>query len=146
MRFPLVLALALTAAPALAGPASDVVRPFYENPGAERDPAFRNSFVDPAKAIFDANDKATELCLDFVISIDGQDWDEAELKRTLKLDEDIVGDDATVTASFTLFPGDAQSERIIIWTLRQVDGQWKVSDVVSDGNNWRLGEFDCAAE
>ena len=147
MRLSIALAFALTAMPALAGPASEVVRPFYETPGAEREPEYRDRFVDPAKSVFDANDKATELCLDFVISIDAQDWDEAELKRTLKLEEEIVGEDATVTASFTLFPGGgADSERIIIWTLKQVDGQWKVSDVMSDGSNWRLGEFDCSAE
>ncbi len=141
MRFSLALVLALTAAPAFAGPASDAVKFFYSNIGAEYDAANRGRFVDPAKAVLDANDKSEEACIDFGLALDAQDYDEAEVAKTLKLTEESGGE--TVIASFTLFPGDKDSERAIVWQLKQVGGEWKIADVVSDESGWRLSEFTC---
>ena len=146
MRFPLAFVLALTAMPAFAGPASDAVKFFYADPGAEFEPANRDRFTDPAKSVLDANEKAedkAELCIDFVLSINAQDYEQSEIDKTLKLNEEIFGEDATVTAYFTLFPGQADSEEIVIWTLKNVGGEWKVADLMSDGSNWVLSEFKC---
>lgn len=145
MRLPLVLALVLAATPGFAGPASDAVRFFYASPGAELEPANRDRFTGEAKAVLDANDKA-ELCIDFMLGIDAQDFDQAELDRTLRLDETLSGDAATVDAHFTLFPGDPAAEQSVVWTLRQVDGAWKVADIESQAGEWRLGGFDCEGQ
>jgi hypothetical protein len=145
MRLPLAFALVLMASPALAGPAADAVRFFYANVGAEHDEANLDRFADPARAVLETNLQAEERCFDFGIAIDGQDYDEAELARTLRIEEEIFDADATVTAYFTLFAGQADSERIMIWTLKQVAGEWKVADIMSDGANWVLSDLDCVA-
>jgi hypothetical protein len=143
MRLSLALALAVTAVPAFAGPASDAVQFFYSNIGAEYDAANRGRFVDPAKSVLDANEKSEEPCLDFGLALDAQDYDDAEVAKTLKLAEDLNGDSAMVTASFSLFPGDPQNDREIVWELKQVGGQWKVSDIGQANGAWRLSEFTC---
>ena len=147
MKSKLILAALLVWTPlaASAGPASDAVAFFYSSPGAEFDPGNRDRFTDPAKSVLDANEKA-ELCIDFAFSIDAQDVDEAELQRTLRLEEEVFDQDATVTAYFTLFPGHAESERIVVWTLKEMNGEWKIADVMSDGSSWLLSEFNCEGQ
>ncbi len=145
---PTLFAFALLApAPALAGPASDAIRFFYDEPTFEPDPSVRDHFVDPAKTQFERNDAMASGgdagCIDWVLAIDGQDFDEATLKKTLKLDETVNGDGAQVTATFTLFPTGEKSDREIVWSLKQVDGEWKVSDIESKTNDWKLSELDC---
>ena len=62
---------------------------------------------------------------------------------TLQLSEEDNGDEATVTATFSLFDGQPDSEREILWSLTNVDGDWKVSDIESRTNDWKLSAFDC---
>lgn len=143
MRFSLAFALALTTTSAFAGPAADAVQFFYSNIGAEYDVANRDRFVDPAKSVLDANEKSEEPCLDFGLALDAQDYDETQVAKTLKLAEDVSGASAVVTASFSLFPGDPQNDREIVWELKQVGGQWKVFDVGQANGAWRLSEFTC---
>jgi hypothetical protein len=143
MRIVLALVLASAAAPALAGPASDAVQFFYSNIGAEFDPANRNRFMDPAKAVFDATEKLGEPCIGFAVAIDAQNYDEAELARTLRLVEEVNGDQAMVTASFSLYPGDPENDREIVWELKQVGGQWKIFDIGQANGAWRLSEVSC---
>jgi hypothetical protein len=140
----LLAGLAMISAPiaAWAGPASDAVAFFYASPSAEFEQANRDRFADPARSVLDSNDRA-ELCIDFVPSIDAQDFEQSEIDRTLKLDEVVSGSDATVNAYFNLFPGQSDSERLIIWTLKQVGGEWKVADIMSDTSQWLLSEFEC---
>ncbi len=139
-----VLAL-LAPVPATAGPATELVRQFYSNPVANpTDPALRDRFVDPAKAQLDANqtsvDKTGEIgCIDWSLVADGQDWDDAEINRTVKFDETSNGDTAIVVASFTSF-----DQKIAVeWSLARAGGVWKVSDIASSANGWRLSELDC---
>lgn len=143
MRIPLAVALVLAAAPALAGPAADTVKFFYSNIGAEYDPARRDLFVDPAKKVLDDNEKSEEPCLDFGLALDAQDYDDATVAQTLKLAEDVNGDQAMVTASFSLFPGDPQNDREIVWELKKVGGEWKIYDVGQANGAWRLSEMTC---
>lgn len=129
---------------AFAGPASDVVRYFYENLGSETLEENRDRYTGPAKAYLDANDRVwterEEVCLDFAFAIDAQDYDEEELARTLALDETVDGSGAVVVARFSLFG----ESRNIEWTLAGEGGAWKVSDVAGlDGEGWRLSEFVC---
>lgn len=35
------------------------------------------------------------------------------------------------------------SQRIVVWTLKEMDGEWKIADVMSDGSSWLLSEFNC---
>lgn len=137
---------AFAAFPAFAGPASDAVRFFYVPVRWEADPQFRDRFVEPAKTLFDLNDKAPEGeigCVDFGPGIDAQDYDDATIKKTLKLDEQVDGDGATVTARFQLFPEGEGAEREMRWTLRNVGGAWKIADIESVSSGWRLSELNC---
>jgi hypothetical protein len=137
----------LVPAPAWAGPASDVVRFFYDEPTFEPDPSVRDHFVDPAMGQFERNDALSgdgdAGCIDWVLAIDAQDCDDATLEKTLKLDETVNGDAAEVSATFTLFPSGDDSAREIVWSLREVGGDWKVSDIESKTTDWKLSELDC---
>jgi hypothetical protein len=140
--------LAATASAAQAGEAAETVGGFYSAVEFEPDLTMRDLFIDPAKAKFEENDKlsgngAEVGCIDFVLSIDAQDYDEKVLARTLQLLEEGNGDDATVTATFSLFDGQPDSAREIVWSLKNVDGDWKVSDIESRTNDWKLSAFDC---
>lgn len=149
MRLPALAAAVamLLPAPASAGPASDAVRFFYAPPNFEGDRALRDRFVDPARAIFEANDKMSSGeevgCIDFGLAVDAQDYDEAEIARSLDLSEETSGATAEVTATFRLFPDEQGSRREILWSLAREDGEWKVSDIASLSGDWRLSEFDC---
>ena len=147
MRLPALVAIALLLpVPALAGPASDAVRFFYSPPVFEGDPALRGRFVDPARKIFEANDKTPEGeigCIDFGVAVDAQDYDDAEIASSLNLSENVSGDTAEVTATFQLFSDEEESRREIVWSLVKVGKDWKVADVASRTNDWRLGSFEC---
>lgn len=138
----------MSATVAFAGPASDAVKFFYAPDANETDPANRTRFAEPALsklAEYDRSAEAGELgCIDWVMAIDAQDVDEAELARTLKLEEQVTGDDATVTAHFSLFPAPDDGERTVVWTLKKVDGAWKVSDIASPDSEWRLSQLECS--
>ncbi|MCO5163048.1 MAG: YbjP/YqhG family protein [Mesorhizobium sp.] len=142
--------LSLACVPAFAGPASDLVRFFYVPVQWEADPQFRDRFTGPAKELFDLNDKMPEGeigCIDFGPGIDAQDYDDATIKKTLKLSEEVSGDQATVTARFTLFPDHSEeAKREIQWVLAKEDGKWKIADIVSVTSGWKLSELECLPE
>ena len=148
-RFLTAVALCLISTSAVvAGPASDAVKFFYAPDANETDPGNRARFTEPALsklAEYDRSAEGGELgCIDWVMAIDAQDVDEAELARTLKLDEQVSGDDATVTARFKLFPNSEDGERSVVWTLKQVDGDWKIADIAQADGTWRLSALECA--
>ena len=147
-RLTIVAVAALLSAPAFAGPASDAVKFFYVPVKWEGDPKFRDRFTGKAKELFDLNDKAPEGeigCLDSSPALDAQDYDDATIKKTLKLSEEVSGDTASVTARFTLFPGD-DSAREILWSLNKEGGKWKIADIASVTNGWKLSELECSPE
>jgi hypothetical protein len=147
MKPPLAAGLAIAlvlATPAVAGEAADAVKPFYDRPGLELEPAERGRFVDPAKAVLDQNDaiKASgegEGCLDPALPFDDSDYDLAEVAKTLKLTENVTGDEAKVMATFKVADGMARME----WKLRKVEGAWKVADIISMSKDWALSQFNC---
>ncbi len=152
MKLPL-LAAALTAlvpSVAMAGPASDAVKFFYTNGRFVGDTNYRDRFIEPVKTLFDQNDAALDSedgvpCIDSDPALDAQDFDDEELARTLKLSETVNGDRAEVTATFRLFADEEDGSREMVWTLQKVGGSWKVSDIASKTNGWRLSELECFA-
>ncbi len=125
------------AAPALAADgALDAVRAFYTEPLAdERDPAL---FTGAARETIEKDLSAESGCIGFSFVFNGQDFDEAEVARTLKLAEEPGADGAqAVTARFDNF-GQPQE---VVWTMRQTEGAWKVADVTiafEGDDDWTL--------
>ena len=142
--------LATFATPAFAGPASDAVRFFYVPVKWEGDAKYRDRFTGKAKELFDLNDKTPDGeigCLDSSPSLDAQDYDDATIKKTLKLSEEVSGDAASVTATFTLFPDQSEeAKREILWSLQKEGGKWKIADITSVTNGWKLSDLECLPE
>lgn len=129
---------------AQAGEPADAVKPFYERPGLELEPAERGRFVDPARRVLDQNDAiraegSDEGCLDPALPFDDTDYDLADVAKSLNLSEAVEGDDADVLATFRTPDGMARIE----WKLKKVDSAWKVADIVSMSKEWALSEFNC---
>ena len=126
-RFILSAALALLAAPAFAQDPTEAVQFFYNDPGSELSTENRDRFVGKAKDVLDAADKEADSdngpCIDFMMSVDGQDFDDDELKKSLNLAGGIAGDTATVKATFKQFGEDAE----IIWSLEKAGDGWKIT-------------------
>ncbi|MFD2051724.1 DUF3828 domain-containing protein [Mesorhizobium calcicola] len=145
------LSIALPAS-ALAGPASDAVKFFYV-PAVkfEADEQYRDRFTEPVTKLFDLNDQATKrnpnevACIDFDPGLDAQDFDQKTVSKTLKLAERLDGDNAEVTASFSLFSEGDDSKRDMVWSLKKIDGKWKISDIASKTSNWTLSALECLA-
>lgn len=149
--FVAALSIVLPAA-AFAGPASDAVKFFYV-PAVkfEADAQYRDRFTQPVTRLFDLNDQAIKkhpdevACIDFDPGLDAQDFDQKSVSKTLKLSEKLDGDDAEVTASFNLFSEGDDSKREMVWSLRKVDGRWKVSDIASKTSDSKLSALECVA-
>jgi hypothetical protein len=133
----------LLSGPAFAGAPADAVRYFYSNIGSETEPDNRDRFTGLARAALDANQQAANSggasCIDFILALDSQDLDQNEIDSSLALNETENGPSANVTASFTLFRQPHEVE----WSLQEVDGVWKVSDIASRTGNWRLSGLKC---
>jgi len=148
-----VLAAALSiAAPAaaLAGPASNAVKFFYmPEVKFEADAKYRERFTEPVTKLFDLNDQAQKNkpdevpCIDFAPGLDAQDFDQKTVAKTLKLSEAVDGDSAEVTATFSLFPEGDDSKREMVWSLKKLDGKWKVADIASKSSGWTLSALEC---
>ncbi|ESY65826.1 YbjP/YqhG family protein [Mesorhizobium sp. M0051] len=145
------LSIALPAA-AVAGPASNAVKFFYV-PAVkfEADEQYRDRFTEPVTKLFDLNDQATKknpdevACIDFDPGLDAQDFDQKTVSKTLKLSEKLDGDNAEVTASFSLFSEGDDSKREMVWSLKKIEGKWKISDIASKTNDWKLSALECMA-
>jgi hypothetical protein len=155
MKLPLAIATLLLATPAFAGPASDAVKFFYvPEVKFEPDAKYRDRFTEPVTKLFELNDEAQRknpdelACIDFDPGLDAQDFDQKTLSKTLKLAEALDGDSGTVTATFTLFPAAAGVEgaaREMIWSMKKIDGRWKIADITSKTNGWTLSQLECMA-
>jgi len=154
MKLTLLVAALSIALPAtaFAGPASNAVKFFYV-PAVkfEADEQYRDRFTEPVTKLFELNDEATKknpdevACIDFDPGLDAQDFDQNTVSKTLKLDEVVAGDSAEVTATFNLFPEGDDSKREMVWSLKKVDGAWKISDITSKTSDWTLSQLECMA-
>lgn len=133
----------IATASVLAGEPADAVRFFYDNLGAETQPENRDRFTGPALEFLNAADAAWERdetnCIEFGFPVDAQDFDDAEIAKTLKLDETVNGDSADVKASFNNFGQATQVE----WSLTRTAAGWQVSDIASEANQWRVSRMTC---
>jgi len=141
MAFSFVLAMATDAA---AGPAADIVKQFYtDNIGMESSGGMRHLYTEPALSQFAGNDKAGDAgemgCIDVGLAVSAQDFDEDEIRRSLKLTEKVEGDRATVVARFRNF----RQPTAIEWSLRRIGGKWLIADIANPAEGWRFSEFDC---
>lgn len=152
-RTVLVAALSIVMpAAAFAGPASDAVKFFYV-PAVkfEADAQYRDRFTEPVTKLFDLNDQATKknpdevACIDFDPGLDAQDFDQKSVSKTLKLSEKLDGDNGEVTATFNLFSEGDDSKREMVWSLKKVDGKWRISDIASKTSDWKLSALECMA-
>jgi hypothetical protein len=146
-----VLSIALPAA-ALAGPASNAVKFFYvPTVKFEADAQYRSRFTEPVTKLFDLNDQAAKNhpdevpCIDFDPGLDAQDFDQKSISKTLKLAEAVNGDSAEATATFNLFPEGEGTKREMVWSLKKIDGKWKISDIASKTSDWKLSALECMA-
>ena len=96
----------------------------------------------PDPRLFDRNDQAAKNhpdevpCIDFDPGLDAQDFDQKSVSKTLKLTEAADGDSAEVTATFNLFSEGDESKREMVWSLKKIDGRWKVADITSKTSGW----------
>ena len=138
-----VVLMTLMASPALAGPPSEVVRPFYLQPGLELERSARGNFIDPARKILNQNDEirqgGPDGCLDPALPFNDTNYDPAEVASTLKLEELISGGEATVLAKFMA----EGQEQAVQWRLKEIGAQWRISDIVSTSKDWALSRFQC---
>jgi uncharacterized protein DUF3828 len=145
------LSIVLPAA-AFAGTASDAVKFFYV-PAVkfEADAQYRDRFTEPVTKLFDLNDQAIKkhpdevACIDFDPGLDAQDFDQKSVSKTLKLSEKLDGDNAEVTATFSLFSEGDESKREMVWSLKKIGGKWKISDIASKTSDWKLSALECVA-
>ena len=140
----LALAISASALPAMAADPTEAVQFFYNDPGSELAPENRSRFTGKAKEVLDAADAAGTdegPCIGFMLSVDGQDFDEEELKSSLNLAGAMAGEWGSVDATFKQFGEDAKIE----WLLEKVGEEWKIYDIASAKNNWKLSEIDCSA-
>jgi hypothetical protein len=124
------------------------VKFFYSPEKFVADAKYRDRFVEPVTKLFEQNDKAMKSadaipCIDADPALDAQDFDQNELSKTLELSEAVTGDAAEVTAKFRLFPDGEGVDREMAWSLKKIDGKWKVADIASKTNGWRLSELEC---
>ena len=138
-----VLILTVTTSIALAGPASDVVRPFYLHPGLELEVSARGEFIDPARKVLNLNDEirqgGEEGCLDPSLPFNDTKFDHGEVVATLKLEELVTDNDATVVAKFMA----EGREQAVQWRLKDIGGRWRIADVASMSKDWALSRFQC---
>ncbi len=130
-------------AAASAGEPSEVVRPFYLQPGLELEKSARTRFIDPARKILNQNDEirqgGPDGCLDPSLPFNDTDYDPAEVASTLTLDEVVSGNEATVLAKFTA----EGQEQAVQWRLKKIGVEWRIFDMVSMSKDWALSRFQC---
>lgn len=140
-----IVSLAAAGAAFAQGP-EEIVRGIYEGGGARssidrlRAPGVRNRHFQPALVrLFDANDR--DECIDFGLHINGQDFDEAEIARSLRLQTRLDGDRAAVDARFRSF---GKTNHFRFEFARSGDA-WKIADIMSltPDARWRLSQVPC---
>ena len=143
-RFLLTLSFTLAASVAFAAQPMDTVKPFYADPGSELGAENLDKYTGKAYDVMKlSNDPSADgACIDFMMSLDAQDFDEDVLKKSLNITEALAGDQATVVATFKLFKEDTEDKEID-WEMEKVDGVWKIADIYPKDKSWQLTKMEC---
>lgn len=143
VRLIAVLLWTVLTSAALAGEPSEVVRQFYLQPGLELNQSARGNFIDPARKVLNQNDAirqgGPDGCLDPALPFNDTNFDPAEVARTLKLEELVSGNEATVVAKFMA----EGQEQAVQWRLKEIGTSWRISDMISMSKDWALSRFQC---
>ena len=138
-----IVLLTVLGSPALAGEPSEVVRPFYLQPGLELEQSARGHFIDPARKVLNQNDAIRQGgevgCLDPALPFNDTNYDPDEIASTLKLEEIVSGNEATVLAKFMA----EGQEQAVQWRLKDIGGRWRIADMISTSKDWALSRFQC---
>ncbi|MBL8568261.1 MAG: hypothetical protein JNK84_04180 [Phreatobacter sp.] len=104
-----------------------------------RAPANRaRHFQPPLVRLLAANDR--EECIDFALTSDGNNYDEAEIARTIRMEARTEGDRASVDVRFMSL-GKPNHYR---YEFERAGDRWKIADIASLGEgNWRLSQTAC---
>jgi hypothetical protein len=98
----------------------------------------RRYLTERLAAVFDAADASPEPCIDFAPELDAQDWDGAELTRTLALSTSSTDSGAeVVVARFTVFG----EPREITWTFVAEGDRMLIDDI--SGMSGSLAALTC---
>lgn len=107
--------------------------------------ANRSDFFTPKLvALLDADDRMSARnggigCIDFNLFVSGNDSDDAEVRRTLRVKATAApGDTSIVEARYTNF----KRPSLFRFTFERDGSRWKISDIQS-GDSWRLSTFRC---
>lgn len=107
---------------------------------ARRDQFFSRRMVEFIASNDSHGDNLATACIDFDPAVPGNDFDNAELRRTLRLTSSGDATRKTVVASFATFGHAARVEYDFIVE----DGFWKIDDIAGPG--WRISLIPCAAK
>ena len=83
--------------------------------------------------------RAADGCLDPALPFNDTNFDPAEVARTLKLEELVSGNEATVVAKFMA----EGQEQAVQWRLKEIGTSWRISDMISMSKDWALSRFQC---
>ncbi|MBP0438663.1 hypothetical protein [Tianweitania sediminis] len=141
--------------------ATDFVRALYMsepiyNPGF--DEPFEERLTGPALAAVEKNEDDAAAsegvgCIDFMLSLNAQDADEATVRRTLEVDEVSSETDGRISVEATFIgfefegiPADQQTQTVIRYDLLAMDDGWRIADISGkavgdDEFGWRLSEL-----
>ncbi len=139
-----MLSLIFVSSTAFAAQPMDVVTPFYSDPGSELGAENLDKYTGKANEVMKLSTDSTNdgACIDFMMSLDAQDFDDDVLKKSLNITEALAGDQATVVATFKLFKDDKE-EKEIDWEMEKVDGAWKIADIYPKDKSWQLTKMEC---
>ncbi|MBK0327439.1 hypothetical protein I5535_09035 [Rhodobacteraceae bacterium F11138] len=99
---------------------------------------FSRRMVEFLAANDDRGTESATACIDFGLEIPGNDFDGAEILRSLSLRSETTPTRTTVTAAFSTFGSPARIEYDFVIE----DGFWKIDDVAGPG--YRVSLFSCA--
>lgn len=108
--------------------------------GRLRAPENRARYFQPGLVrLFAADDKTENLCIDFAITSSGNDYDDKEIARTLRIEPKAGDNRAAVDVRFRNF-GEANHIR---YDFVRAGERWKIADIASLSHRWRLSKLRC---
>ncbi|MCV9938059.1 YbjP/YqhG family protein [Boseaceae bacterium BT-24-1] len=143
---PVFLLGALVAGTASAETPEAIVRGIYaggltqSSIGRLRSPENRARYFQPGLVkLLVADDRTENLCIDFAITGSGQDYDDNEITRTLRIESKADSNRAAIDVRFRNF-GEPNHIR---YDFVRAGELWKIADIASLSHRWRLSKLRC---